>query len=92
MKIEYRLWHLAELGVTSPQFIGDVDGHVTGPALGGVEGHNARWMRVLAVDQIADQRLAVGRIGVGLALGASQHATEVIEDKVGVLLRPMGRN
>lgn len=58
MKVKYRLGHFAELGVKS-QLVSDVQSHVARLALGGVEGHNTRWMRVLAVDQIADQRLAL---------------------------------
>jgi hypothetical protein len=40
-KVEDRVRHLAELNVASAQLIGDIFGHITGPAFGGVERHDA---------------------------------------------------
>jgi hypothetical protein len=48
-KVEYRVRYLAELNVASAQLVGDVHGHVTGPALEGVEGNNADRMPILAL-------------------------------------------
>jgi len=58
-------WHLVVLRNASAQLVGDVHGDIAGPALGGVEGHDANRAAILAVDQVADQRRAVGRLFVG---------------------------
>ncbi len=42
-----------------PDLVGDLDRDVTGPALGGVESHDADRV-VFASEQLADQRLPTG--------------------------------
>src|SRR5690349_21063521 len=91
-KVEYRVRYLAELNVASAQLVGDVHGHVTRPALGRVEGNNADWMAIVPVHEVADQRLAISAIGVGFAPGATDPVPEVVEDKVGVLVGPIGHD
>lgn len=48
-EFEYRVRHLAELHVASAQLVGDVHGHVAGPALGGVEGNDADRIPILTI-------------------------------------------
>jgi hypothetical protein len=43
----------------------DVLGHVARPALGGVEGDHAKRVRILAAQEIADDRFAIGFGGTG---------------------------
>ena len=73
------------------QFVSDLHRHVTGPAFGGVEGHDADWMTILALHKVADQRLAVSVVRVGLAPAAANPA-EVIQHEICVLVGPMRHN
>ena len=71
--------------------IGDVHGHIAAPSLNAVEDDDANRIAVLAIHQIADQRFAVGAVRVGFSPSPAEPATEVIENEVSVLIRPMGR-
>jgi hypothetical protein len=73
------------------QFVSDLHRHVTRPAFGGVEGHDADGMTVLALHKIADQRLTNSVFRAGLAPGAIE-LTEVLPRDVGVLVGPVGHN
>jgi hypothetical protein len=90
-ELEYRVRYLAELNVTSAQLVGDIQGHVTGPALGGVERHDADGMTILVAHKVADQRFSVSVFRVGLAPTTPSPA-EVIEHEIGVLIGPVGHN
>jgi len=90
-EVEDRLRYLAELDVASSQLVGNVHRHIAGPAFGGVEGDDADGLTVLAVDQLADQRIPVSSFRVGLSPGAPD-AAEIIQHKVSVLIGPMGHN
>jgi hypothetical protein len=46
----------------------DVLGHISGPALGGIEGDNAETVAVLARQKIANNGLAIGLGGIGLVV------------------------
>ena len=59
-KVHDRQGDLAAIGVCLREPSSDVVGHVEGPALGGVESDDADWQRILALEQVADQRSAVG--------------------------------
>src|SRR6516225_10112122 len=90
-KVEDRVRYLAELNVASAQLLGDIHGHVTGPAFGGVEGHNADRMTILALHEVADQRLAVSLVHVGLTPSASKRAI-ILQHEIGVLVGRVGNN
>jgi hypothetical protein len=47
-ELEYGLRFLAELNAASVQFIGEIHGHIAGPALSGVEGDDADRTPILA--------------------------------------------
>jgi hypothetical protein len=85
--LKYQLHHVAE----DDRFVGrqigesggagefgDIHGHITGPAFGGVEGGDPYRMFVVAREQIADQCLAIGPFDVGLAPAAPK--TTKIDD------------
>ena len=59
-KVHDRQGDLAAIGACLRERSSDVVGHVEGPALGGVESDDADWRRILALEQVADQRSAVG--------------------------------
>ena len=59
-KVHDRQGDLAAIGACVRERSSGVVGHVAGPALGGVESDDADWRRILALDQVADQRSAVG--------------------------------
>jgi hypothetical protein len=80
------------LNVTSPHLVGHVGGHIPAPAFNGIEGDDANRLAVLAREQIADQGLAIGRIRIGLAPSSPIPRAEIVENDVGVLLGPVGRN
>ena len=60
---------------------GDVLRHVSGPALGRVEGDHAESIAVLAGEKIADDGFAIGLGGVGLIVGDAELAV-VVQDQV----------
>jgi hypothetical protein len=59
-EVHDRQGDLAAIGVCLREPSSDIVGHVEGPALGGVESDDADWQRILALEQVADQRSAVG--------------------------------
>ena len=59
---------------------GDVLRHVPGPALRGIEGDDAESVAVLAGQEIADDRFAIGLGGVGLVIGDAE-LTMVVQDR-----------
>ena len=59
-EVHDRQGDLAAIGACLRERSSGVVGHVAGPALGGVESDDADWRRILALDQVADQRSAVG--------------------------------
>jgi hypothetical protein len=59
-EVHDRQGDLAAIGACLRERSSDVVGHVEGPALGGVESDDADWRRILALEQVADQRSAVG--------------------------------
>jgi hypothetical protein len=94
MPIDEPLGVLAEIvvGVEGPlqHLARDVLRHVARPALGGVEGDHAKRVRILATQEIADDRLAIGLGGVGLVIGEAVPAV-VVQDQVnGDILRRLG--
>ena len=59
-EVHDRQGDLAAIGACLRERSSGVVGHVAGPALGGVESDDADWRRILALEQVADQRSAVG--------------------------------
>jgi ATP dependent DNA ligase domain len=59
----------------------DVLGYVPGPPLYGVEGDHAERVRILAAQEIADDRFAIGLGGVGFDIGDAELAM-VVEDQI----------
>ena len=59
-EVHDRQGDLAAIGACLRERSSVVVGHVAGPALGGVESDDADWRRILALEQVADQRSAVG--------------------------------
>ena len=59
-EVHDRQGDLAAIGACLRERSSGVVGHVAGPALGGVESDDADWRRILDLDQVADQRSAVG--------------------------------
>ena len=59
---------------------GDLVAHVAGPALGDVEGDDANWRELQTLEQIADQRWAVGVGHVRLAAAVA----EIIEHEIDI--------
>src|SRR5690242_445347 len=90
-EVEYRLRDLAELDVASSQLVGNIHRHIARPAFGGVEGDDANGMPVLAVDQLADQRIPISAFRVGFSPGAPDTA-EVIQHQVSVLIGLLGHD
>jgi hypothetical protein len=54
-KREQRLRYLVVLDKASAQLVGDIHGHVTGPAFRRVEGHDPNRVFILPIEQVADQ-------------------------------------
>ena len=75
---------------TVPQSIGAASGHLFGdiarPAFCCVEGDDANRVAVLVLRQILNERFEIGMSDVSLPPGLSDAATEVIEDKINVLI------
>src|ERR1700756_133930 len=90
-EVEDRARHLAELNVAAAQLVGDIHGHVTGPSFGGVEGHYADRMPILALHEVADQHLAVSVVCVGLAPEAA-HMSVVLQHEICVVVSLVGHN
>jgi len=65
-KLKDRVRNLMVFDETLAQFVGDLHGDITGPAFCGIEGDDADWLIVLARQQVADHRLAVGGLFGGL--------------------------
>ena len=84
----HRPRHIAIFDQASAQLVGDVLGDVARPALGGVEGDDAQRIAILAIDQVADQRLPIRSVWVGLWLGLAKPGSEVFKHQIGV--RPFG--
>ena len=82
-KPENRVWYFVVLNATSPQLIGNINGHIARPAFSRIEGDDADRILVLPFDQIPDQRRAVGSGFVSLTPGSTETA-EVIEDQVDI--------
>jgi hypothetical protein len=66
-EIKHRLRYLVACNKASAHFIRDVHGHITGPSLGCIEGDDADRVVELTLYQIADHRLAVSSMLVGLS-------------------------
>ena len=90
-KLQDGVGYIVPLGPELAHFVGDVGGHVAGPAFSSVEGDDPDRIAVLARQQVADHRLAVSGTFVGLA-PRSPDPTEVVQHEVGVLIRPVGRD
>jgi hypothetical protein len=58
---------LAAIGARLGQLGGDILAHVPRPAFSGIESDDADRRRILALEQVADQRgaVCVGRVGLG---------------------------
>src|SRR5690242_3574518 len=92
-EVEDSFRYVVALENTQPQLVGDIDRHITRPALSGIEGYNANRLVVLAREQVVDQALPISSIFVGLAPG-SRHKPrpKIIKHKVSIVLRPMWRD
>src|SRR4029077_19998855 len=88
-KLDGRLRYLAVFNNAAAQFVGNVDGYISAPSFSDIEGDNADRGAELALHQIADQRLAVSGVFVGLAPCSSDPA-KVIQHEVSILPRPVG--
>ena len=64
--------------------VGDILGHIPRPALSGVESNDADRRGILALEQVADQRSAIGLGFIRFAPGAAKPAAEIIEDEIDV--------
>jgi hypothetical protein len=62
---------LVILNEASAHLVGDLDSHVTGPALGSVEGDDAHRVFVLPFEYFADQRGPISAFLAGLTPRAS---------------------
>jgi hypothetical protein len=65
----------------------DVLGHVAGPALGGVKGDHAKRIRILAAQEIADDRFAISLGGISLVIGEAVLPVVVQNQVDGDILR-----
>src|SRR5258705_6412078 len=76
--------HVTYLQIAAPaQFVGDVCRNVLRPFFGDVEGDDADWVFVLALEQVEDHSFRTGRVDVGFAPGMAVPA-EVVDDEVNV--------
>ena len=66
--------YVADLGAAVAELVGDIFGDVTGPTLGSVERHDAHGAVILPVEQVLDQRLAVGVPFVSFASGPPEES------------------
>jgi len=64
--------------------VGDILGHIPRPALSGVESNDAGRRGILALEQVADQRSAVGVGLIRFAPEAAKPVAEVIEDEIDI--------
>jgi hypothetical protein len=62
---------MVQLEPTSENLARDLCGDVARPTFGGVEGHHAKGMSILAGQQIGDDRLQIGFCRVGLPVSVS---------------------
>jgi hypothetical protein len=85
-KILNRRWNVAHLHIAaSTNFKGYIFRNVLRPTLGGVEGDDAYWVRVLAGKQVLDDGFEVGPLIVCLAPGAS-YSTEIVSHQIDRLI------
>jgi hypothetical protein len=77
---------LAALGAALDEFARDLEAHIARPTPGGIEGDDADWIYVLAVEQVADDSRTV-RLFVGLAPGAADAAAEIVQHKIDIPVR-----
>ena len=79
-EVRERRRRLATIGACLGEFGGDLIARIARPALGGVESNDTDWGEILSLEQMADQRGAVGIGHVGLGPGqAAELAGEVIK-------------
>ena len=69
-----------------PQLVRHILGNIARPSLRGVERDNPDAIAVLAINQIANDRLIIGVFFVRLSPNTAKPAAELIEDEINVLV------
>jgi len=92
-EVEDSFRYVVALENTQSQLVGDIDRHITRPALSGIEGDDANRLVVLAREQVVDQGIPISGVFVSLAPGSrAKCRAKIIQHEIGVLLWPMGRD